>query len=72
MYKRRNLQSPLKPPTLPLTSRSTRVKLKGVELPSFSGEDKTEFEAWDAAFISVVDDTDIPVKDVEIAKLFTG
>lgn len=59
------IQGPTKLPASPvvLTSRSTRVKLKGVELPTFSGEDKTEFEAWNAAFTSVVDDTDIPVKE---------
>ena len=40
-----------------LPPTSTRVKLKGVELPTFSGE------AWNAAFTSVVDDTNMPVKE---------
>ena len=42
-----------------LPPTSTHVKLKGVELPTFSGENKTEFEAWNAAFTSVVDDIQI-------------
>ena len=46
-----------------LPPTSTHVKLKGVELPAFSGENKNEFEAWNAAFTSVVDDTDMPVKE---------
>ena len=41
----------------------TQVKLKGVELPTFSGENKAEFEAWNAAFTSVVNNTDMPVKE---------
>ncbi|XP_028410463.1 uncharacterized protein LOC114533077 [Dendronephthya gigantea] len=41
----------------------TRVKLKGVELRNFSGDDKTDFEAWNAAFTSVVDETNMPVKE---------
>ena len=41
----------------------TTVKLKGVQLPTFSGEDKSEFEAWKAAFTSVVDDSVMPVKE---------
>ena len=43
--------------------RLKQVKLKGVQLPTFSGEDKTKFEPWYAAFASVVDETDIPVKE---------
>ena len=43
--------------------RLKQVKLKGVQLPTFSGEDKTKFEQWYAAFASVVDETDIPVKE---------
>ena len=39
-----------------LPPTSTHVKLKGVELP-------IEFEAWNAAFTSVVDDTNMPVKE---------
>ena len=40
----------------------TNVKLKGVQLPMFSGEDKSELEAWKAVFTSVVDDSVMPVK----------
>jgi hypothetical protein len=52
-------------PTLPDISRpvAKTVKLKGVQLPTFSGEDKTKFEPWYAAFTSVVDDADIPIKE---------
>ena len=39
------------------------VKLKGVQLPTFSGENKAEFEAWNAAFTAVVDNTNMPVKE---------
>ena len=46
-----------------LPPTSTHVKLKGVELATFSGENITEFDAWNAAFTSVVDDTDMPVKE---------
>ncbi|XP_028404112.1 uncharacterized protein LOC114526792 [Dendronephthya gigantea] len=41
----------------------TRVKQKGVELRNFSRDDKTDFEAWNAAFTSVVDETNMPVKE---------
>ena len=37
------------------------VKLKGVELPKFSGEDKTSYEPWKAAFMAMVDAQNIPV-----------
>lgn len=37
------------------------VKLKGVDLPTFSGEDKTDYKAWKAAFMSIVDRLDIPI-----------
>ena len=52
---------------------SHRINFKGVVLPTFSGEDKMEFEAWHAAFISVVDESNISVsrKDAEVAELFT-
>ena len=39
------------------------VKLKGVELPTFSGDDKTEYESWKAAYLSVVDGASISVED---------
>ena len=44
-----------------LVKRSLPVKLKGVDLPKFSGEDKADYEPWRAAFMSVVDVMDIPV-----------
>jgi predicted RNA-binding protein with PUA-like domain len=37
------------------------IKLKGVDLPTFDGEDKVEYEQWKAAFTSAVDYADIPV-----------
>ena len=37
------------------------VKLKGVDLPTFSGKDKTDYESWKAAFMSLVDRLDILV-----------
>ncbi len=45
------------------------VKLKGVELRVFDGEDKCDYELWKAAFMSAVDSTDIAVneKDFKIA-----
>ena len=41
--------------------RIAPIRLKGVELPKFSGEDKTEYEPWKAAFMSIVDRVDLPV-----------
>ena len=43
--------------------KRTNVKLKGVVLPTFSGEDKSEYKAWKAAFTSVIDDSVMPVKE---------
>ena len=43
--------------TFPLQS----IELKGLLLPVFSGEDKTEYESWEAAFTFVVDDARVPV-----------
>jgi hypothetical protein len=40
------------------------IKLKGVDLPTFDGEDKVEYEQWKAAFTSAVDYADIPVKGI--------
>jgi hypothetical protein len=37
------------------------IRLKGVDLPIFSGEEKSDYESWKAAFLSVVDRRDIPV-----------
>ncbi len=39
------------------------IKLKGVDLPKFSGEDKAGYEAWKAAFMSMVDTQNIPVSE---------
>ena len=39
------------------------VKLKGVDLPNFLGENKTDYESWKAAFVSIVDEADIPVTE---------
>ena len=43
--------------------RIQSVKLKCVELPTFSGDNKTEYESWKAAFMSVVDGANILVKE---------
>jgi hypothetical protein len=37
------------------------IKLKGVDLPKFSGEDKTNYELWKASFMAMVDVQNIPV-----------
>ena len=39
------------------------VKLKGVDLSNFSGEDKTDYQSWKAVFVSIVDEADIPVSE---------
>ena len=39
------------------------VKLKGVELPTFTGEDKADYEPWKAAFMSVVDESYISAQE---------
>ena len=39
------------------------IRLKGVDLPTFDGEDKVEYEQWKAAFTSAVDYADIPVNE---------
>ena len=39
------------------------VKLKGVELRVFDGEDKCDYEQWKAAFMSAVNSTDIAVNE---------
>ena len=44
-----------------LVQGSLHVKLKGADLPKFSGEDKADYEPWRAAFMSIVDGMDIPV-----------
>ena len=43
--------------------RVTPIKLKGVALPVFSGDDKMEYEPWKAAFMFVVDEVQITVKE---------
>ena len=37
------------------------IKLKGVDIPKFSGEDKADYEPWKAAFMSMVDIQNISV-----------
>ena len=44
------------------TKQATSIKLKGIELPIFSGN-KTEYEAWKAVFMSVIDESDIPIRE---------
>ena len=51
-----------KQPEKPISSIQA-VKLKGVELPNFSGDDKTEYESWKAAYMSVVDGANISIKE---------
>ena len=41
----------------------SQVKLNGVQLRTFSGDDTTNFEARNAAFTSVVDETNMPIKE---------
>ena len=57
-----------------LAQRSLPVKLKGVDLPKFSGEDKADYEPWRAAFMSIVDGMDIPVgeKVLRLQSSLTG
>ena len=47
----------------PTSHRVGPIKLKGVDLPTFDGEDKVEYEQWKAAFTSAVDYADIPVNE---------
>lgn len=56
---------PSQPPAQkPFSSQKiTSVRLKGVELPKFSGEDKLEYEPWKAAFMSVVDQADLSASE---------
>ena len=39
------------------------IKLKGVDLPTFDGENKVDYKQWKAAFTSAVDYVDIPVNE---------
>lgn len=57
-----------------IVQRSLPVKLKGVDLPKFSGEDKADYEPWRAAFMSIVDGMDIPVgeKVLRLQSSLTG
>ena len=43
--------------------RIAPIRLKGVELPLFSGENKAEYPPWKAAFTSVIDEADISTKE---------
>lgn len=57
-----------------LVQRSLPVKLKGVDLPKSSGEDKADYESWRVAFTSIVDGIDIPVgeKVLRLQSSLTG
>ena len=57
-----------------LVQRSLPVKLKSVDLPKFSGEDKAVYEPWRVAFMSFVDGIDIPVgeKVLRLQSSLTG
>lgn len=57
-----------------LVQRSLHVKLKRVDLPKFSGEDKAHYEPWRAAFMPIVDGLDIPVgeKVLRLQSSLTG
>ena len=39
---------------------SAPIRLKGVDIPKFSGEDKSDYKSWKTAFMSVVDCLNIP------------
>ena len=39
------------------------IRLKGVDLPVFSGEQKSDYESWKAAFLAAVVRLDIPVRE---------
>ena len=43
--------------------KAAPIRLKGVTLPTFSGEEKSDYESWKAAFMSVVDRLDVPVEE---------
>ena len=43
----------------PTLHRVGPIILKGVDLPTFDGENKVEYEQWKAAFTSAVDYADI-------------
>ncbi len=43
--------------------KAAPIRLKGVALPTFSGEEKSDYESWKAAFMSVVDRLDVPVEE---------
>jgi len=57
-----------------LTQKSLPIKLKGVDLPKFSGVDKADYEPWKAAFMSIVDRLAIPVngKMLHLQSSLTG
>ena len=45
------------------TASLAPIKLKGVDIPKFSGEDKADYEPWKAAFMSMVDTQNISVSE---------
>ena len=44
--------------------RPSPIRLKAVDLPIFSGEDKEDYKPWKAAFMSIVDGLEIPVDEM--------
>ena len=66
-------QTPTSYPWHPLTAEPSSnnltsqkvgpIKLKGVDLPTFDGENKVDYEQWKAAFTSAVDYADVPVDE---------
>ena len=57
-----NLNLPREKERFP-AQRITSTRLKGVELPKFSGEDNADYESWKAAFMSIVDRADLSVNE---------
>ena len=45
------------------TASLAPIKLKGVDIPKFSGEDKADYKPWKAAFMSMVDTQNISVSE---------
>jgi hypothetical protein len=39
------------------------IKLKGVDLPNFSGENKADYETRKASFMSIIDEAEIPASE---------
>jgi hypothetical protein len=54
-------QFPKEVPVATITRSPIMIKLKGFDLPKFSGGDKTSYKHWKAAFMAMVDAQNIPV-----------